>query len=75
MDIKWVKDKHKKIRSASTAILLTWVLAKFLFGVGLGVLLVVYVGSITTNQWLTAGWGLVALSVILGIAAATKISK
>lgn len=61
---KSLKKAIKKFRKANFATLFTTIMAKFLFGVGLGMLLVKYLGI--TNP-IKTGWIIIAISLILHI--------
>ncbi len=59
-----IEKRVEILKEQSLIVFFTTVFAKFLFGVGLGILLTVY---IQTNDWSLWGWSLVIVSLILSI--------
>lgn len=59
-----IEKRVEILKEQSLIVFFTTVFAKFLFGVGLGILLTVY---IQTNNWSQWGWALVIVSLILSI--------
>lgn len=59
-------EKIEKIKSMHPSNFVFWVLGKFLFGLGLGMLLPVYFAGF---GWDIAGWMLIAFSLVLQIPA------
>ena len=59
-----VEKRVEILKEQSLIVFFTTVFAKFLFGVGLGILVTVY---IQTNDWSQWGWALVIISLILSI--------
>ena len=64
--------KLEKIKKMNMSDFMFWVLGKFLFGLGLGILLPVY---FMTFGWQIAGWMLIIFSVILQIPAIVAAFK
>lgn len=61
-----VEEKLEKIKAMHTSNFVFWVFGKYLFGLGLGVLLPVYFSN---PGWVIAGWMLIVFSVILMVPA------
>ena len=66
----WLEEKYVKLKTLHLSNFVFWVLGKFLFGLGLGILLPVYFWS---SGWLIAGWMLIAFALILQIPAAIAV--
>ncbi|MDA1001567.1 MAG: hypothetical protein O2807_13760 [bacterium] len=64
---KWIA----RFRHLPVPLLYLHVAAKFLFGVGLGMLIVAYSGG----DWVAAGWWVIAAALIVGIPSSIKILK
>jgi len=60
----WFTKKFEKFRKLPPRPMFMHVLSKFVFGVGLGVLLVFYLPKF---NWQLLGWLLIALSIIIAI--------
>jgi len=70
---KWLKkhvDKFKK--RANTKLLFLFGLNKFIAGLGIGMLIVTYWPTI---RWNSAGWGLLAIGILLGAYGAWIVFK
>ena len=70
---KWMKkhvDKFKK--RATPSLFVSYALAKFLAGLGIGILLVTYYPTTAWNPW---GWGILGIGIILGLYAASRICR
>ena len=62
-------DRFRKLPLSTMVLHIT---SKFVFGLGLGALLVVY---FTEYDWWTLGWSLIALSLIMAIPGAYRVLK
>lgn len=60
--MSFLEEKYQKIKTLHLSNFVFWVLGKFLFGLGLGILLPVYIPN---PGWLIAGWMLIAFALIL----------
>ncbi|MDI6807192.1 MAG: hypothetical protein QMD14_05320 [Candidatus Aenigmarchaeota archaeon] len=60
----WFAEKFEKFRKQSLRVIFTLIFAKFLFGVGLGVLLASYFQA---YDWILCGWLLIVISLLLHI--------
>ncbi len=66
----------KKMKSMSPKVIMAWATAKFLAGLGIGVLLVSYLPDAMTNDsWINAGWVVFAIAIIIGIAVLRELNK
>ena len=61
------KDKTMRIAQGGFGAMFCWATSKFLFGVGLGMLLAFYLPD---GPWLWIGWALIVLSFLVGLPAA-----
>ena len=61
-----LEEKLDKIKAMHTSNFTFWIFGKFLFGLGLGILLPVYFWN---TGWVIAGWMLIAFAIILQIPA------
>ena len=68
--ISWFIEKYEKFMKQSKAIVMTLIFAKFLFGVGLGVLLANYLRG---YNWQLYGWLLIIVSLLLHLPAIYKV--
>jgi hypothetical protein len=64
------KEWQEKVKSMNPSNFSFWVLAKFLGGLGIGILLPVYAPN---PGWLIAGWMLIAFALILALPAVVAI--
>lgn len=62
----FVKNAFERIKKQSLSTVFCWVFAKFLFGVGLGLLLAEY---LVGYNWTNIGWLLILISIIISIPA------
>ena len=62
----YLAEKQERIKSLHTSNFVFWVLGKFLLGLGVGILLPVYLPN---PGWVIAGWMLIAFSLILQVPA------
>lgn len=62
----YLEGKLEKIKSMHTSNFIFWIFGKFLFGLGIGILLPVYFGGF---GWHIVGWLLIAFAIILQIPA------
>jgi F0F1-type ATP synthase assembly protein I len=60
----------ERIKKQGSFTLFCWVFAKFLFGVGLGLLLAEYFRG---YSWTQMGWLLIFISIVLGVLVAMKV--
>ena len=68
--MNFIKDVTNRFKEQSFPIVFVTVFAKFLFGVGFGILLTTHFQS---ADWNLVGWSVVFLSLILSIPAFYKI--
>jgi len=68
----WLNEKFEKFRRLPPRPMFTHVLSKFVFGVGVGVLLVFYLAKF---NWRLFGWLLIVLSIIIAIPSVRMILK
>lgn len=68
----YCEEKLGRVKSMHTSNFIFWVLGKFLFGLGVGILLPVYFFN---PGWIIAGWMLIAFAIILMIPAAIAAYK
>ena len=68
----WFGKKIDTIREQKRVTFCTWVAAKFLFGLGSGMLLASY---FINPSWIKAGWFLIALGIVFLIPAVRAIIK
>jgi hypothetical protein len=61
----WFSEKFERIKSMGFKGFACWIFAKFLFGVGLGLLIARYF----PYEWILWGWGLIILSIIISLPA------
>ena len=59
----------EKFRALPTPLLMAHVAAKFVGGVGIGMLIAAYAGG----DWVAAGWVLIALSFVIAIPSSKRI--
>lgn len=64
-----IQKKMDKLYKGGPAVLFTWAAAKFLFGVGLGVLLATYFPDAPKDGWEIWGWTLILFSLVVSIPA------
>jgi len=62
----WIDEKLDRIKSQGKLGFLGWVAGKALFSMGLGILLVSYFPG---SAWISIGWALIVLSVVVSIPA------
>ena len=66
----------EKIKQLSTLRVTVWAGAKFLLGIGLGLLLATYLKShVSVSAWLVSGWALVVVSSVMGLLTIYPIFK
>ncbi len=58
----WFAEKFEVFRKQSIAIILTTIFCRFFLGMGIGILLAVYVKDIA---WIVPGWILVAAAILV----------
>ncbi len=68
--VGWLNKKIEKFRRLPRRYMFLHVLGKFVFGIGLGALLVIYIPQL---DWRLLGWILIALSIIIAIPSAKKM--
>ena len=65
-----------RIKELSTPRIMTWGAAKFLFGLGLGLLLTTYLQTdVSVSAWQVSGWVLIIVSAVMGLGAMYPIFK
>ncbi|MAH42716.1 hypothetical protein CL614_03250 [archaeon] len=66
----------KKMKNTSPKVLMAYALGKFLGGLGIGILLVSYLpDAMATDSWITTGWVVFAIAVIIGIAVLRELHR
>lgn len=70
--MSWFTKKFEKFRRLPLLLMFTHVLGKFVFGVGLGVLLAFYLPKFNWQLW---GWLLIVLSIIIAVPSLIGILK
>ena len=70
--MSWFGKKIDKIREQKKAIFCAWMIAKFLFGLGLGMLLASY---FINHNWIKAGWFVVALGIVFSLPVIKNLTK
>ena len=70
--MSWFTKKFEKFRKLPPRPMFTHVLSKFVFGVGLGILLAFYLPKF---NWQLLGWLLIVLSIIIAIPSLRIILK
>jgi hypothetical protein len=70
--MKYLDSWQDKVKSLHDSEFRFWVLAKFMGGLGIGMLLPVYVPN---PAWAIAGWMLIAFAVILGLPAISAVAS
>lgn len=68
--MNWLTKKFEKFRGLPPRLMFIYALSKFVFGVGLGVLLVFYLPRF---NWQLLGWILIVLSIIIMAIPRSKI--
>jgi len=64
--MSWFNRCFEKFKTQGKGVIITLIFAKFLAGVGLGILLVTYLGG---YSWRPFGWSLIVASLIFHIPA------
>ena len=64
--MSFMMDKVARITGSGFGVVFCWILGKSLFGVGLGLLLAIYIPS---DNWLRVGWLCVILSLLVSVPA------
>ena len=62
------EEKLEKIKSMHTSNFIFWVFGKFLFGLGIGILLATYYWN-PLGYWIIAGWLVIVFAIIITIPA------
>ena len=66
----------ERMKHSSPKVFAAVAAAKFLFGLGLGVLVIKYFPDAMTNeQWFQSGWILVAVAVVIGFVVLRELHK
>lgn len=68
----YCEEKLERIKSMHISNFIFWILAKFLFGLGVGILLPVYFFA---YGWIIVGWMLIVFAIILAIPALVAVHK
>ena len=67
--MKWIKEKYKKVSKLPFPLMFSLIFSKFLFGLGLGLILAGYFKF----DWKLIGWIAITLSFVVSIPATFKI--
>lgn len=68
----WCVKKIDKLRKANASVIMSWAMGKFLFGLGLGVLLATYLPLV---HWSIHGWWLIVLGIVVSIPACLVVFR
>jgi hypothetical protein len=65
-------EKFERVKELHQSNFIFWVLGKFLIGLGIGILLPVYIGG---AGWYIVGWMLIVFAIILMVPAMSTVFK
>ncbi|MFH1294902.1 MAG: hypothetical protein ABIH90_03105 [Candidatus Aenigmatarchaeota archaeon] len=71
----WLQKFVDRLYKSGPAVMVTWASAKFLAGLGIGVLIASYFPNAPNDGWASWGWALVLLAFVMGLPTLKAIFK